>query len=119
MKKGFTLIELLGVIVILGIIATITIPLVQRTIVENKETAYKDQINSFEKAAKNYVAANVYKMTECETKECFVTLKQLQSGGFLPTGNIKNPKTDENFDLESEVEITYSNGKFSYKYIEN
>ena len=36
-KKGFTLVELLGVIVILGIIAVITVPLVQRTILENTE----------------------------------------------------------------------------------
>ena len=63
MKKGFTLVELLGVIVVLGIIATITVPLVQRTILENTEEAYQDQIISFERAAKNYVASDIYNMT--------------------------------------------------------
>lgn len=116
MKKGFTLIELLGVIIILGIIATIAVPLVQRTIVESDQTAYLEQVASFEKAAKNYVASDIYNMTSCETKDCEVSLSQLQKGGFLPSGDIKNPKTDSNFNMENVVIISYSGGKFSYKY---
>lgn len=116
MKKGFTLVELLGVIVILGIIATITVPLVQRSIVESTETAYNDQIISFERAAKNYVGANVYIASDCDKQKCSVTLEELQKEGYLPSGNIKNPKNDQNFNLENEVSISFANGKFSYKY---
>ena len=104
-NKGFTLVELLGVIVVLGIIAVITIPIVQRTILESTEDAYDEQIQSFERAAGNYVASDVYKMTECETKDCSITLKDLQDLGFLPSGEIINPKTDEPFDMTNEVEI--------------
>ena len=115
-NKGFTLVELLGVIVVLGIIAVITIPIVQRTILESTEDAYDEQIQSFERGAGNYVASDVYKTRECETKDCSITLKDLQDLGFLPSGEIINPKTDEPFDMTNEVEIYYTSGKFSYEY---
>lgn len=119
-KKGFTLVELLGVIVILGIIATITVPLVQRTILENTEKAYDDQVISFERAAKNYSGSDIYNLSRnCQTRICTVSLKELQEKGFLPSGEIINPKTDEPFDLENTVDISYDGHKFSYNYDTN
>ena len=115
-KNGFTLVELLGVIVILGIIATITVPLIQRTIIENTEEAYNDQVTSFERAAKNYVASDVYNMTNCQTKICTISLKELQEKGYLQSGDIVNPITDENFDMDNVVDITYDGDTFSYNY---
>ena len=115
-KNGFTLVELLGVIVILGIIATITVPLIQRTIIENTEEAYNDQVISFERAAKNYVASDVYNMTNCQTKICTISLKELQEKGYLQSGDIVNPITDENFDMDNVVDITYDGDTFSYNY---
>lgn len=116
-NKAFTLVELLGVIIILGIIATITFPLVQSTILESSENAYDEQVASFKRAAKNYVAADVYKMTGCGTIiDCDISLQTLQNGGYLPAGDIINPKTDENFNLSNVVIIKYENGKFSYTY---
>lgn len=118
-NKAFTLVELLGVIVILGIIAVITVPIVQRTIIENTEKAYEDQIISFERAARNYVASDVYNMTNCQTRICTVSLKELQEKGFLPSGDIVNPETDEKFDMENVVDITYDGSTFSYNYDTN
>ena len=115
-NKAFTLVELLGVIVILGIIATITVPLIQRTIVENTNKAYEEQIASFEKAAENSVAKDIYNMTKCQTETCTVTLRALQEQGLLPSGDIVNPKTDENFNLNNIVEITYDGTRFDYNY---
>ena len=115
-NKAFTLVELLGVIVILGIIATITVPLIQRTIVENTNKAYEEQIASFEKAAENSVAKDIYNMTKCQTETCTVTLRTLQEQGLLPSGDIVNPKTDENFNLNNVVEITYDGTRFDYNY---
>lgn len=114
-KKGFTLIELLGVIVILGIIATITTPLVQGIIVESKEKVYNDQVASFERAAKSYTASKIFQMKKC-TSGCNVSLKTLQEGGFLPTGDIENPVSGESFDLKHVVTITYDGESFTYKY---
>ena len=118
-NKAFTLVELLGVIVILGILAMITVPIVQKTIIDNTNSVYQDQIASFEKAAKNYVAKNVYEMTKCQTETCQISLRKLQEEGLLPSGNIINPKTDKNFDLENVVDITYDGTNFTYNYDEN
>ena len=115
-NKAFSLVVLLGVIVILGIIATITVPLIQRTIVENTNKAYEEQIASFEKAAENSVAKDIYNMTKCQTETCTVTLRALQEQGLLPSGDIVNPKTDENFNLNNVVEITYDGTRFDYNY---
>ena len=53
MKKAFTLVELVGAIVILGIIAIIAIPLVDKTLKENKERAYLTQIESIKESTKD------------------------------------------------------------------
>ncbi len=118
-NKGFTLVELLGVIVILGIIAVITVPIIQSTIIDNTNKAYEEQVDSFEKAAKNYVGQDIYNMTKCQTQQCNVSLKELQEAGLLPSGDIKNPKTDQNFNLSNVVKITYDGTNFDYIYDTN
>ena len=120
-KNAFTLIELLGVIVILGIIGMITVPLVQRIVIENTEKAYNEQVTSFEKAAKNWANSNIYGLKKCNTNTCenldVVTLKTLKDEGFLENRDIKNPKTDEIFN--GGVIISLKNGKYKFKYQEN
>ena len=46
MKKGFTLIELLAVIIILGIIALITTPIIQNAINSSSEKAFENSVNA-------------------------------------------------------------------------
>ncbi len=54
MKKGFTLIELLAVIVILGVLALITVPIVFNLISNSQKNAFKDTGYSLVKASLNY-----------------------------------------------------------------
>ncbi len=53
-KKGFTLVELIGVIIILGVIALITYPIIDKSIKNSKEQALERIIDNIEEAAYSY-----------------------------------------------------------------
>ena len=53
-KNGFTLVELLAVITILGILATITVPIVTNIFQSASEDAFEDNAMSLSRAADNY-----------------------------------------------------------------
>ena len=53
MKKGFTLIELLAVILILGFIALIAIPIVNKMIKESKDSAFKTTVINISNQVQN------------------------------------------------------------------
>ena len=111
-KKAFTLVELLGVIVILGIIGMITTPIVQNTIDKNNTRLCEDQIESFKKAAKNYVASNPFTNLDTETS---ITIGKLQENGYIEESELKNPRGG-NFSPNSVVKITYNGKKITYEY---
>ena len=54
MKKGFTLVELLAVITVLGLLAAISIPIVNNQINSSKDKAYKNQVQTIVNAAKRW-----------------------------------------------------------------
>ena len=91
MKKGFTLVELLGVIIILGVIALITFPIIDKSIKNSKQQALDRTIDSIEEAAYRYSVENdIGYSTEYQTLQ----LSDLVSKGFLKE-NITNPVTNE------------------------
>ena len=57
-KRGFTLVELLGVISVLGIIALLIIPSVEKTISKNKKKGLENQKNTIISGAKNWITDN-------------------------------------------------------------
>ncbi len=57
-KKGFTLIELLAVIVILGLIAIVTVPVVTNVIEKTRKEAFKDSVISAFHEVECYLAEN-------------------------------------------------------------
>ena len=91
MKKGFTLVELLAVIIILGIIALITFPIVDKSIENSKQAALERTIDSILDAAHDYSIQNKLGYS---TEENTLSLDQLKNSGFLEV-EIINPVTNE------------------------
>jgi len=110
MKKGFTLIELLGVIVVLGVIGAIVTPVIQNSLKQSAIDACDMQVESFKKAARNYVNQNPFARSSGSVK-----LKTLQEKGFLKEGEIKNP-LGGNFDLNHVVTISSNGSEYNYNY---
>ena len=111
-QKAFTLVELLGTIVILGIIGMITTPVIQNTIDNNNTKLCNDQVESFKKAAKNYIASNPFKNLNEETT---ITIGKLIDEGYIEDSELENPK-GKKFNKNSKIKIKYENGKITYTY---
>ena len=91
LNNAFTLVELLGVIIILGVIALITYPIIDKSIKNSKQQALDRTIDSIEEAAYKYSVENDIGYS-IEYKA--LQLSDLVSKGFLKE-NITNPVTNE------------------------
>lgn len=113
-KKGFTLTELIGVIVLLGIIALIAVPIVNRTIKNSKEKAYDSQVEEIISSAKKWGVENNSKI-DTEGRTTFLTVGNLIEDGYLEDDAILDPR--DNTSLESScVKIKYDNFDKEYLY---
>lgn len=115
-KKGLTLIELITVLVVISIIALITIPIITKTINKSKEQTNLLEESSITEAAKSYVAENIgiTLFLDTEKEKEIITLKVLSDEGYLK-GNLKNPKTNKDYDLEkSTIIVTRKQNNYSY-----
>ena len=90
MKKGFTLVELMAVIIILGILALITYPIIDKSIKQSKEKALDRTIASVIEAAFNYSIDNDLGY---EKDYQILELSVLKDNGFLKQ-SIINPVTN-------------------------
>lgn len=107
MKKGFTLVELLAVLTVLGIIALISFPIVTKQINESKEKSYKNQVKTIIDASKRWAFDNANELPYEDTDFDSITvyLSTLQSNGYLQSGTVIDPRTEEV--MNGCVEITY------------
>lgn len=93
MKKGFTLIELLAVIIILGVIALITFPVIDNSIKKSKEEALQRTIDAIRQASYEYSVNNDIGYPSIDAPSS-LSLDDLKSAGFIEKDLI-NPVTDE------------------------
>lgn len=110
-KRGFTLVELLGVISVLGIIALLIIPSVEKTISNNKKKGLENQKNTIISGAKNWITDHREIVTG---NEVIVSVGDLKQQGYLEF-DIKNPITNKCISNNTEVLITIEGKKYSYK----
>ena len=115
-KKGFTLIEMLGVLVILSLLALLIAPVITKVVKNNKQRLYDVQIETIEKAAKDYATKNMDILPE-EGATSAVTLGQLKKAGLVQM-EIRNPITKELFSDDLVVEIRNTNHQYTYKVAE-
>jgi len=115
-KNGFTLSETLGVVVLLGLIAVITIPILETSMDNSKQALYNDQISYIKSGLENWSNANIFMLPEVGDSAT-LTLGQLKQ-----TGNaeykIVNPKNNKCFSNESLVSIINNNGSYEYEITE-
>lgn len=116
MKKGFTLIEVIAVIVILGIIGLIAVPISNSAVKRSKEKLYNEQIDKIISACKNYILENDDADPD-ENYTRYVSIEILQNTGYLGKEEIIDPKTGEV--INGSIQVTYTNGKYAYEYVED
>ena len=92
-RKGFTLAELLAVIAILGVIALIAFPAVNKVIKNSKEKAYTAQKEIILSSAKSWALDNINDLSEEENT--YLSIEQLKQGGYLEAKQVINPITEE------------------------
>ncbi|MCM1371219.1 MAG: type II secretion system GspH family protein [Clostridium sp.] len=115
-KNAFTLIELLAVIVIIGILSTIAFIVVDKTIKDNKEKLYNVQLNNIYDATQMWTVDNMDILRD-KTTYC-ISLNILQENNYIDK-NIKNPKTDKEFDGNLKIVITDTINGYDYTLDEN
>lgn len=121
-NDGFSLVELLAVLILLGILAIILIPNMYSYLQKSKEDLYNTQVNIIKEAAESYVADNIDDIN-CSSigENSEISLSLLQEKGYLKE-ELKNPKTNKNFNSEQTVIITCTektnlqNGSVNYLY---
>jgi prepilin-type N-terminal cleavage/methylation domain-containing protein len=104
-NKGFTLIEILTVVVILGVLAIIIIPIIDRLMKESDETAYKTQVDAIKTAAESWSEHNSDHLPNTSGGTTTVELRTLKQDGFISM-KIINPLTDTYFYDNTYVLIT-------------
>ena len=112
-KQGFTLTELLGVIVVLGIIASIATPIVQKTLNNNRDKLYgviKTQLRDY---TKDYLVVNTDQLPVDDGDTANITLEALKKNGNLQI-NVINPKTNNIISNQSYVKVTKKNNNYTY-----
>ena len=114
MKKGFTLIELLAVMVVIGIISSITMVYINRVVRADRESAYNTQISFIETKAKEWSVSHNSEVIGVDNDPYYLTINKLISDGFIDNDKLLNPITGA--ELTGCVKISYDTNNDGYKY---
>ena len=113
MKKGFTLVELLAVIIVIGLVAGITIPIVDNLIDSGRIKAHDVQVKMIEKRAEDYVSMHINLLDE---ENVYISVDTLVTEGYFDQDELIDPITNEK--MSGCVKVSYSGvyDKYTYTY---
>lgn len=111
-KRGFTMVELLAVIVILGILTTISIAAIQRIIASAKEKYYESQEQAMVAASRNYAEKNKQYLPKINGSITNISLKKLIDAKYIEkvVDYSKNVCSED----DSFVQIFYYQNEYQY-----
>ena len=112
-SKGFTLIELILVITLLGIIALIAVPTVNKILNHSKEEATKEQQRIAIKAAKTYMVGHSEKYPD---SKCYIESSTLIAEGIIDE-EFKDPNNKQQ--ICKYIIVSQESGKYKYKCSNN
>ena len=111
-KKGFTMVELLAVIVILGILTTISIVGIQSMMARAKEKYYESQEQSILAAARNFSEKNKQYLPKINGYVINIPLKKLVEAKYIDKVVDYSKKTCSEED--SFVQVFYYDNEYQY-----
>lgn len=112
-NKGFTLVEMIAVLVVMGILLTLTLPAVFNTLDKRKKSEHDATINEIISAAKLYVVQNNDVKNYLETTgEVNISYNKLVEDGLIKNKQI-DPLTNEQWNTLSYVNIKYNSTNLS------
>ena len=77
-KQAFTMIELMGVVIIVGVIATVTISVTNNSIRNSKEKLYVEQVDRIEKGVKKWALQNTARLPVDASGVVFFSVETLK-----------------------------------------
>lgn len=120
-KKGFSLVELMAVMIILGILATITTPIVINIVSDTEKELSSEQTKIVIDAARNWGIKNIT-VTKSDdnyvVSKNFVTIKELQDSGDLEKRSLRNLNLNDSQLNSAGVCISYDN-QYIYRFVYN
>lgn len=114
-KNAFTLAELLAVLVILGIIVTITVPAVTNQVYKNRQKLCKVQYENILNAARAYGTEHISELGTGKT----ITLKNLIDNGYIDGDNLKDPVKKQKISTDLQIKIVKNGKRYQYYVVEN
>ena len=115
-KKGLTMVELLAVIVIIGILASITIVTYTKYINSSKQEKYQQNQKMIENAAKMYLQNNQDERPKSIGESVVISIKTLKDKNYIKE-NIENEKKESCMDKSAVYVYKNSYQEYSYKGI--
>lgn len=112
-NRGFTLVELLAILVILGVIATIITPVVQKSLKANKEKVYDVLVEQIKDYTKDYLTQNTSLLPD-DGEISIIKFGDLKKSGILQI-EIANPITGNIISNESVVKVTKKFNNYLYE----